>query len=99
LLSIGRLAPEKDHRTAISALRAVPDADLVILGEGDRRADLEAYVDAVGVRERVFLPGNIPPDQVPLAIARAEVVLQTSILEAFSMLIQEVMAMGKPHIV
>src|SRR5690606_24281885 len=63
VLSVGRLAPQKDQRTLISAFALLADKDpsvvLRILGEGELRAELEAQVEALGIRDRVEMPGAV----------------------------------------
>lgn len=59
-LGVGRLAAQKDFSTLIRAfakVRAARPARLVILGEGEERADLEALVDGFGLGADVRLPG------------------------------------------
>jgi len=64
VVGVGRLSPQKDFATLVDAFHALvarrPDAAslrLVILGEGDERASLEARVRELGLADRVALPG------------------------------------------
>jgi len=63
LLAVGRLHPDKGFDLLIQAYARVaadhPDWDLVILGEGDERARLQAQVDTAGLAGRVALPGRV----------------------------------------
>ena len=61
-------------RHAVRALPTVPDAQLVIVGDGPQRADLEELVAATGTTERVTFLGQCPRDQVMTELARAAVV-------------------------
>lgn len=60
ILGVGRLAPQKNFKMLIHAfarVRAVRDARLVILGEGDLRGELEREIERLGLRDDVELPG------------------------------------------
>ncbi len=60
VLGVGRLAPQKDFSTLVRAFAAVArqrPARLMILGEGNARAELEALTRSLGVGDRVALPG------------------------------------------
>ena len=58
LLAVGRLSEQKNHALLIEALaRSHYTGDLVILGEGECRASLEALAERLGVASRVKLPG------------------------------------------
>lgn len=60
ILGVGRLAKQKDFPSLIRAfarVRRVQPARLLILGEGEERADLERLVREGGLEEEVALPG------------------------------------------
>lgn len=63
LLAVGRLHPVKGFDRLITAFSSIsdrfPDWDLIILGEGDSRAELEQQVHELGLTERVSLPGRV----------------------------------------
>src|SRR5439155_16464996 len=58
LLAVCRLEPQKGVDVAVRALRDVPGAHLVVLGEGPQRAELEQL--ARGLDVPVYLPGRVP---------------------------------------
>ena len=64
ILAAGRLSPEKGFDILIRAFSLLagkhPQWSLRILGEGPQRGDLEALVQSLGLRGRVFLPGWVP---------------------------------------
>ncbi|RJL01850.1 glycosyltransferase [Paracoccus aestuarii] len=75
---LGGLRPWHDVDTAIAALallRAgrVPDARLLIVGDGPERPRLEDLARDLGVAEAIELTGALPPDQVPAQLARMHV--------------------------
>jgi glycosyltransferase involved in cell wall biosynthesis len=59
--AVGALTQEKGHKYLIDAaalvVREVPDARLVILGEGDLRAPLERQIKELRLDKHVILPG------------------------------------------
>lgn len=61
ILSVGRLSHQKNYESLIRAFAGLagrfPSWDLVILGEGDRRAALEGIVREADLSGRVRLPG------------------------------------------
>ncbi|HUC00755.1 MAG TPA: glycosyltransferase family 4 protein [Solirubrobacterales bacterium] len=53
----------------------LPGAQLTLVGEGSRRAPLEAQALAAGVAERVRFTGRVPHAEVPALLAAADVCL------------------------
>jgi glycosyltransferase involved in cell wall biosynthesis len=78
VLAAGRLVAQKDFTTLLQAfarLRAGRPARLLILGEGEQRAELQALAAAVGVAADVALPGF---DDNPFAAMRTAAVFALS---------------------
>jgi glycosyltransferase involved in cell wall biosynthesis len=106
LVALGRLEPRKGFDTAIRALAAVPDAELVIAGgpaggsgELDRDPEaqrLRALADRVGVADRVRLVGTVPPADVPALLRSADLVVCVPWYEPFGRVPLEAMACGVP---
>lgn len=62
VLTVGRLKHAKNHALLLRAFARVPrerTAHLVILGEGELRADLERLAAELGISDRVSMPGFI----------------------------------------
>lgn len=73
---VGRLVPIKDHVTAFKALCEVPHAHLAVIGDGERRRQLEAAVVDLGIAHRVhFLGWSF---DLPALVSDLDVVLLTS---------------------
>jgi len=98
VLAIGRLVPDKDFVTLLRAFARVkhPRARLTILGEGRERAKLQAEAAALGIADRVDMPGFIGDAAHALASARCFVL--TSLRESFSLVCVEALAFGLPVI-
>ena len=59
--AIGRLSPEKGFDVLVAAIGSIahahPELGVVIFGDGPLRASLQRQIDALGLTERVVLPG------------------------------------------
>jgi glycosyltransferase involved in cell wall biosynthesis len=95
---VARLEPEKGHQTLIEAwphvLREVPDAYLLIVGEGSRREFLEEWAAAHKVAHRVIFTGR--RDDIPAVTAALDVAVLPSWREAQGLSILEAMALSRP---
>ena len=95
---VARLEPEKGHPTLFEAwpavLRAVPDAYLLIVGEGSRRDSLEAQARGLRIAHRVVFTGR--RDDVPAVTAALDVAVLPSYREAQGLTILEAMALSRP---
>lgn len=100
VLTIGRLAAQKDHRTLVDAFArlapAFPDWDLRIVGEGKLRDDLQAQVDRLGLHSRVDLAGTTR--DVDAEYAAAQLFAIPSAYESFGLATAEALAHGLPAI-
>lgn len=99
--NVARHHPVKDQpmlvRAFAQAAPDVPDADLLMVGDGPLRQELEALAAALGVRDRVRFLG-IRAD-VPDVLRAADVFALTSVSEAASLTLLEAMATGLPVVV
>ena len=63
VVSAGRLSREKGYDLLIRAFGMLaeryPDWNLLILGDGSQRSELEALVAELGMKERITLPGRV----------------------------------------
>lgn len=97
VLSVGRLTTAKDYPTLLQAFSLVikeRPARLVILGEGEARAELETMVQNLGLEHVVSLPGFA---KNPYAyMSKARVFVLSSLWEGFGNVLVEAMACGTP---
>ncbi|MGA3056683.1 MAG: glycosyltransferase [Candidatus Limnocylindrales bacterium] len=95
---VARLEAEKGHRTLIDAwpdvLAAVPNAWLLVIGEGSERDALEAEAATLGVSERVVFTGR--REDVPAVTAALDVSVLPSYREAQGLSVLEAMALSRP---
>ena len=95
---VARLEPEKGHQTLLDAwplvLSDVPDAYLLIVGEGSRRDFLEQRAQQNRVAHRVVFTGR--RDDVPAVTAALDVAVLPSHREAQGLSVLEAMALSRP---
>ena len=72
LVSVGALIPLKGHDLTIAAMAQLPDATLLIVGDGPERATLELQAEKFG--GRVKLLGNRPHSELPALLDPLRVV-------------------------
>ncbi|MCR5576403.1 MAG: glycosyltransferase family 4 protein [Oscillospiraceae bacterium] len=94
IVAVGRLTAQKDHALLIRAYAALgPVGDrLVIYGEGEKRAELEALVRELSLKGRVLLPG-LSAD-IPRDIEGAKLFVLPSDYEGMPNALLEAMALG-----
>ena len=95
VLSVGRLEPQKDYPTLLTAfakLRSTSEARLIILGEGSQRKELEQRVAQLGLTGAVDLVGF---KENPFAwMAACDLFVLSSRFEGFPNVLVQAMACG-----
>jgi glycosyltransferase involved in cell wall biosynthesis len=98
VLGVGRLVPAKGFDLLIPAFRDVLreglDLNLLILGEGPERSGLESQARALGIADRVFLPG-FEANPYPY-FKHAKMFVLSSRYEGLAMVLLEALALGAP---
>ncbi len=96
IAQIGRLEPQKDYPTFLTAagrvLQDLPDVDVLIAGEGALRPDLEALAARLGIASRVRFLGL--RHDVPALLGGVDVLALTSLYEGLPNVVIEAMATG-----
>lgn len=101
---VGRLAPGKRFDRLVRAVASVPEARLLLVGEGGERERLLAVARECGAADRVLLPGaceDPPPadstgPDLPSLLAAMDVFVSTSPDETFGLAVVEALAAGLP---
>jgi len=96
LLCIGKLVPSKGQELVIAALKALPDWDLLLVGEGPQRAQLEEQCRRLEISERVRFLGSLPQDELPALYSAADILVLASEREGLPNVVLEAMACGTP---
>jgi glycosyltransferase involved in cell wall biosynthesis len=101
VLYCGRLLREKGLLDLVRAVAALPDARVVLAGEGPERPRLETAARALGVADRVRFAGPVRYAEIADLYATADVFCLPSVPapyweEQFGMVLIEAMACGVP---
>lgn len=96
LATVGALIPRKGQRFAIEALARLPDAVLVLAGEGPDLVTLRAVAEAHGVDERVRFLGAVPHGELPVVLSAADVFVLPTASEGLANAWVEALACGTP---
>ena len=82
IVSVGRLVHRKGQDKLIEAfptiVREIPNAHLLIVGEGPYRADLEKLVERLSLTENVTFAGRIFYDDLPSYLSASDVFVMPS---------------------
>jgi glycosyltransferase involved in cell wall biosynthesis len=103
VLSVGRLIALKGHAVLIDAIAQLRAKDglavqATLIGDGPRRAALEALSRARGVADLVDFVGAVGGDDIRRYYAQADVFCLASFAEGVPVVFMEAMAMGVPVI-
>ncbi len=108
IMAAGRLVGKKGFDRLVRAmpevLASVPNARLVILGEGPERFSLERLIDELALNGKILLPGNVAWTEMPNYLAASDVFVMPSVrdvtgnFDGLPTVILEAMAAGKPVI-
>ncbi|HYJ82731.1 MAG TPA: glycosyltransferase [Allosphingosinicella sp.] len=96
LLAVGNLIPEKGQVLAVEALAMLEGATLIVAGAGPERSALAARARALGVSDRLRMPGSLPHPLLPALFAAADVTIHPSLVEGFGHVRLESLACGTP---
>jgi glycosyltransferase involved in cell wall biosynthesis len=96
LATVGALIERKGQSFALEALARLPDATLLLVGDGPDRAQLERQAEQLGVARRVRFLGSLPPVEVARLVAAADVMLLPTRAEGLANAWVEALACGTP---
>jgi glycosyltransferase involved in cell wall biosynthesis len=93
---VGRLVPAKQLGLALAALGQVPEASLVIVGDGPDRQKLADAISSAGLGDRVTLKGALPRGEAIAWLRAADAAVLSSAWENFPHAAVEALAAGTP---
>ena len=96
LASVGALIPRKGQRFVIEALAKLPEAILLIAGQGEDEGMLRTLASDLGVAERVRFLGPVPHAELPILLNAADVFALPSSSEGLANAWVEALACGTP---
>jgi glycosyltransferase involved in cell wall biosynthesis len=99
LLAVGNLVALKRHRLIVEALTGLPEADLIIVGDGPERASIEALARERRLTDRVRLLGHVPQHRLAEIYGAADLLVLVSTSEGWPNVLLESMACGTPVVV
>jgi teichuronic acid biosynthesis glycosyltransferase TuaC len=102
LVTVSHLVARKRHADVLRALWLLrdthPDLRWVVVGDGPERESLEALARRLGVRDRVELRGQLPPEEAVETARAGSLFVLPSVDEAFGGAYVEARAGGVPAI-
>ncbi|MFP5286751.1 MAG: glycosyltransferase, partial [Thermoanaerobaculia bacterium] len=98
LLSVGHVTRRKGHHLAVEALRELPEATLLIAGDGWYEGPLRELAASFGVQERVRFLGQVDQEALKDYYSAADALVLASSREGIANVLLESMACGTPVI-
>jgi colanic acid/amylovoran biosynthesis glycosyltransferase len=102
LICVGRLCPQKGQvlipRAAAELRREFPRLKIVMVGDGESRAEIEAAIAAHGVSDMVQLNGWLANTEVLELIRKCRALLLPSYAEGLPIVLMEALALCRPVI-
>jgi teichuronic acid biosynthesis glycosyltransferase TuaC len=97
---VGRFIEAKGLRELIDASCRVAELNqrfrLVLIGDGVMKAELMELVQRSGLKDRVLLPGGLPPKEVARWICASDILTLPSWSEGYPNVVVEAIACGRP---
>ena len=94
---VARLDPIKNHRCLIKAMKKIasrlPDAVLLVIGDGPLRSDLEEFAAAENLQKNILFMGT--RNDIPRLLSVLDIFVLCSLSEGLPLTILEAMAAGK----
>ncbi|MEK7343365.1 MAG: glycosyltransferase [Pseudomonadota bacterium] len=99
ILCVGALIPRKGQDLLVRALADLPDATLLLAGQGAYRRTLEQLAQQLGVERRIGFLGSVPHHKLPRIFAAADVMALPSESEGLANAWVESLACGTPLVI
>lgn len=96
IISVGHLILRKGHDLAIQALRALPNVELIVVGEGPERSRLAALAMTTGVQRRVRFAGAVDQPHLASLLGAADLLVSGAEREGIANVLLEALACGTP---
>jgi len=96
ILSVGHLIRRKGHDKVIKAMSELPEAELLIIGDGEEELALRRLCESLELQSRVRFVGHVDQDALPDYYSAADVLVLASSREGWPNVLLEAMACGTP---
>lgn len=102
LVCVGRLCEDKGQLLLVEAVKQLKDqgcpVQLVLVGDGELRPELEARITAAGLTEQITITGWANGEAVRQHVLSARAMVLPSFAEGLPVVIMEALALGRPVI-
>lgn len=102
LICVARFSPEKGHIGLLHAFRNAldqgTDAQLILVGDGPERENIEHTISDLNLQNFVLLQGILSEDAALAEIAASDALALASFMEGLPVVLMEAMALGRPVI-
>lgn len=95
-VAVGRLGYEKNTRELIEFIRDCPQLSILIVGDGPARKELEKFVDALDLRDRIVFAGAVAHEEVTNLYIAGDIFLSASRSETQGLTTIEAMSCSLP---
>lgn len=99
ILCVGYLIERKGQKLVVDAMTRLPEATLLLAGDGPARQALEAQIVQLGLGDRVRMLGPQPHEALPSLFAAADVSVLPSSSEGLANVWVESIACGTPVVI
>lgn len=96
LACVGALIARKGQSFVIDTMPLLPDAILLLAGQGPDEAALKSQAERLGVADRVRFLGAVPHDRLPIVLNAADVFVLPTASEGLANAWVEALACGTP---
>jgi len=99
---IARLSKLKGHEYLLNAFvkvaKSVPNAKLLIVGNGELESELKQFVKKENLADKVIFAGLVLPEDIPSIINTMDILVHSSLLEGLARVLPQAIMMEKPVI-
>jgi glycosyltransferase involved in cell wall biosynthesis len=98
LLFVGSLIERKGALTLVKSMALVrdtfPDVKLLMVGCGNKEAEIKQCIEKLRLDHNIILTGNIPNHELPAYFAAADIFVLPSLSEGFPLVVMEALSCG-----
>ncbi len=98
VVTVGRLAEQKNQTVLLHALAGLPSVHLAIAGGGELKDELTAQTNELKIRDRVHFLGEVLPPDIPDLLRTGDIFALPSKFEGLSNALLEALGAGLPII-
>ena len=99
IVTLGALIARKRQHLVIDALAQLPGASLALIGKGEDAEKLKAQAAALGIADRLLMPGAMPHADIARWLAAADVMCLPASSEGLANAWVEALACGTPIVI